>query len=186
MKKIHWKLSLRKGELMLRKFDEPVLQEVLVLMDCSCPPSWGHPQAEADLRDAILETAASLFSDQIKREHTVRMPLTGNHPMDVDDRMGVPLAFDALTRVDFTATERFERVLSMESQHLRKVGCIAVVTARLNGTMADLLTRMHRMGPNIRLYLVTFAPDDTSVLPLIARLRQSGMEVAYVTPDTEK
>lgn len=185
MKKIHWKLSLRKGELMVRKFDEPVLQEVLILMDCSCPPSWGHPQAEADLRDALLETAASLFSDQVKRDHTVRMPLTGGRPMEVDDRMGIPLAFDALARVDFTATERFERVLAMESRRLRKVGCIAVVTARLNGSMADMLTRMHRMGPNIRMYLVTFAPDDANVLPLIARLRQSGIEVAYVTPDTE-
>ena len=105
--------------------------------------------------------------------------------MEVDDRMGIPLAFDALARVDYTATERFERVLAMESRRLRKVGCIAVVTARLNGSMADMLTRMHRMGPNIRMYLVTFAPDDANVLPLIARLRQSGIEVAYVTPDTE-
>ena len=39
MKKIHWKLSLRKGELMVRKFDEPILQDVLILMDCSRPPS---------------------------------------------------------------------------------------------------------------------------------------------------
>ncbi len=184
MKKIHWKLSLRKGELMVRKFDEPVLQEVLILLDCSRPPSWGHSQAEADLQDALLETAASLFSDQIRRDHTVRMPLTGNYPTDVDDRMGIPLAFDSLIRVDFSATERFERILMMESRRLRKVGAIAVVTARLNGNTVDMLNRMHRMGPNIRLYLVTFAPDDVNIIPLIDRVRQAGMEVAYVTPDT--
>ena len=183
MKKIHWKLSLRKGELMVRKFDEPVLQEVLILTDCSKPPALGHPEAEADVRDALLETAASLFSDQVKREHSVRMPLTGDHPAETDDRMGIPAVFDLLARVDFSAADKFERVLMMESRRLAKVGCIAVVTARLNSAMVEMMTRMHRMGPNMRLYLITFVPDDPAVMPLIGRLQHAGIEVAYVKPD---
>ena len=184
MKKIHWKLSLRKGELMVRKFDEPVLQEVLILMDCSRPPDLGHARAEADLRDALLETAASLFSDQIRTDHTIRMPLTGKHPADADDRMGIPAVFDMLARLDFSAADRFERVLMMESRRLGKVGCIAVVSARLNGAMVEMMIRMHRMGPNLRLYLITFVPDDSGLAPLTGRLRNSGIEVTYVTPDS--
>ncbi len=185
MKKIHWKLSLRKGELIVRKFDEPLMQDVLILMDCSRPPSWGHPQAEADIRDALLETAASLYSDQMKTDHAVRMPLAGKHPSEADRNTGTGAAMECLARVDFSANDRFERVLQMESRHLRKVGCVAVVTARLNYAMVDIMTRIHRTGPNVRVYLVTFAPDDNSILPLISRLRQSEIEVAYVTPDTE-
>ena len=49
--------------------------------------------------------------------------------------------------------------------------------------MVDIMTRMHRSGPNIRMYLVTFAPEDENVLPLIARLRHAGIEVSYVTPE---
>ena len=183
MKKIHWKLSLRKQELMVRKYDEPVLQDVLVLMDCSRPPSWGHPQAEADLRDTLLETTASVLTAQLATDHQIRLPLPGNHPVDVDRSMGLPIALDYLARVDFTQTDRFERVLSMESVRLRKVGCVVVVSARLNIPMVDIMTRMHRSGPNIRLYLVTFAPEDENVLPLIARLRHAGIEVSYVTPE---
>ena len=183
MKKIHWKLSLRKGELMVRKFDEPVLQETLILMDCSRPPDLGRPEAEADLRDALLETGASLFSDQVKTDHTVRMPLTGNNPVDLDDRMGIPIVFDYLTKVDFSATERFEQKLIMESRRLSKVGCVAIITARLSGAMAETMIRMHRMGPNLRLYLITFVPDDLAVLPLIGRLEHAGIEVAYITPE---
>ena len=182
MKKIHWKLSLRKGELMVRKFDEPVLQEALILMDCSRPPDPGRPEAEADLRDALLETGASLFSDQVKAEHTVRMPLTGNHPVDLDDRMGIPIAFDYLTKVDFSAAERFEQALMLESRRLAKVGCVAVVTARLRGATVEMMIRMHRMGPNLRLYLVTFLPDDPQIAPLAGRLEHAGIEVVYVTP----
>ncbi len=186
MKKIHWKLSLRKGELMVRKFDEPVLQEVLILMDCSRPPILNSPEAEADLRDALLETSASLFCEQEKTDHTLRMPLTGRHPVDVDDRMGGALALDALAKLDFSAADRFEQVLAMESRRLGKVGCIAVITARLNGAAVEMMIRIHRMGPNLRLYLVTFMPEDPEAMPLIARLQHAGIEVAYVTPEVSE
>ena len=182
MKKIHWKLSLRKGELMVRKFDEPILQDVLVLMDCSRPPSWGHAQAEADIRDALLETAASVLTAQDGTDHPFRMPLMGSHPVDLEKSMGLSILLDYLARVDFSETDRFERVLAIESRRLRKVGCCVVIAARLNIAMVDIMIRMHRAGPNIRLYLITFAPDDDNVLPLIARLRQAGLEVVYVTP----
>lgn len=182
MKKIHWKLSLRKGELMVRKFDEPILQDVLIMMDCSRPPSWGHSEAEADIRDAILETAASVYKSECKTDHNIRMPLYGTHPIDIENGMGYPLVLDNLSRVDFSASDRFERILMMESGRLRKVGCVVVITARLNSAMVDIMSRIHRIGPNMRLYLVTFAPDDSNVLPLISRLRQSGIDVCYVTP----
>lgn len=183
MKKIHWKLSLRKGELIVRKFDEPILQDVLILMDCSRPPSWGHIQAEADIRDTLIETAASVLSDQAATDHQIRLPLLGSHPVDVDKGMGLPIALDYLARVDFSETDRFERVLLLESRRLRKVGCVVVISARLNYAMVDVMIRMHRTGPNIRLYLVTFAPEDENVLPLISRLKQAGLEVSYVIPD---
>ncbi|MBQ3277683.1 MAG: DUF58 domain-containing protein [Clostridia bacterium] len=185
MKKIHWKLSLRKNELMVRKFDEPILQDVLIVMDCSPPPSWGHAQAGADIRDALLETAASVYAEQMKTDHSLRLPLLGSVPVDIDRNMGTPIAFDYLARVDFSAADRFERVLVMESRRLRKVGCVAVITARLNFAMVDIMSRMHRMGPNLRLYLITFAPDDPDFLPLIARLQHTGIEVSYVTPGSD-
>lgn len=182
MKKIHWKLSLRKDELLVRTFDEPILQDVLILMDCSRPPSWGNQKAEDDLRDALLETAASVLSDQLKAGYNFRLPLLGTAPADPDQNMSLALSLDNLARVDFSAVDRFERVLIMESRRLRKVGCVVVITARLNYAMVDVMIRMHRMGPNLRLYLVTFAPDDPDVLPLIGRLRHAGIEVDYVSP----
>ena len=161
MKKIHWKLSLRKGELIVRKFDEPILQDVLILMDCSRPPSWGNPQAALDIRDALLDTAASVLESQAATDHQVRLPLLGAHPVDVVKSMGLPIALDYLARVDFSETDRFERVLMMESRRLRKVGCVVVIAARLNVSMIDIMLRMHRTGPNIRLYsrAISFAPS---------------------------
>ncbi len=183
LKKVHWKLSLRKRELLVRKYDEPILREVLMLMDCSRPPSWGHPEAEADLRDALLETAASVFADQQGTDLAVHFPLFGAHPMELERGMGLPLALESLARVDFSETDRFERVLTLESRRLRKMGCLVVISARLNSAMVDLMIRMRRLGPATRLYLVTFAPDDPRLMPLISRLQQHDIEVSYVRPE---
>ena len=38
------------------------------------------------------------------------------------------------------------------------------------------------MGPYLRLYLVTFTPEDPALLPLISKLQQGLVEVCYVTP----
>lgn len=182
MKKIHWKLSLRKRELMVRRFEEPVLPECLVLMDCSPPPSWGHAEAEADVRDSLLETAASVMASQMRSDHAARLPLLGAHPVELEKSMGLPLILENLARVDFSETDRFERVLLLETRRMRKVGATVIITARLSGAMVDVMIRMKRMGPVVRLYLVTFTPEDPLVLPLISKLQQAQIEVCYVTP----
>ena len=182
LKKIHWKLSARKRELVVRRFEEPVLPDALVLMDCSAPPSWGHPEAEADVRDALLETAASVMSSQMATDHAVRLPLLGKRPVELDKAMGMPMILENLARVDFSETDKFERVLLLETRRMRKVGATVVISARLSSSMVDVMIRMRRMGPEMRLYLVTFTPDDPLVLPLISKLQQGEIEVCYVTP----
>lgn len=182
LKKIHWKLSARKRELVVRRFEEPVLPDALVLMDCSPPPSWGHPEAEADVRDALLETAASVMAGQMVNDHAVRLPLLGEHPVELEKSMGLPMILENLARVDFSETDKFERVLLLETRRMRKVGATVIISARLSGNMVDVMIRMRRMGPVVRLYLVTFTPDDPLVLPLISKLQQAEIEVCYVTP----
>ena len=183
MKKIHWKLSSRKQDLLVRRFEEPEMPDALVLMDCSRPPTWGHSEAEADVRDALLETAASVVAQQMTGDHAVRLPLLGSHPMECEKRMGMPAILDALARLDFSETDRFERVLLMETRRMRKVGSTIVVAARLNGHMVDAMIRMRKMGPYVRLYLVTFTPDDPLVVPMVSKLQQGDVEVRYVRPE---
>ena len=167
----------------MRRFEEPEMPDALVLMDCSRPPTWGHSEAEADVRDALLETAASVVAQQMTGDHAVRLPLLGSHPMECEKRMGMPAILDALARLDFSETDRFERVLLMETRRMRKVGSTIVVAARLNGHMVDAMIRMRKMGPYVRLYLVTFTPDDPLVVPMVSKLQQGDVEVRYVRPE---
>ena len=71
----------------------------------------------------------------------------------------------------------------METRRMRKVGSTIVVAARLNGHMVDAMIRMRKMGPYVRLYLVTFTPDDPAVVPMVSKLQQGDVEVRYVRPE---
>ncbi len=184
MKKIHWKLSLRKQELMVRRYEVPVMPDALVLLDCSKPPRTADAHAQSDLRDALLETAASVMQQNIQSEHPAKMPIHGDHPIELDKGMGMPVILEALARVDFSAPDKFDRMLMLEMRRMRKVGCTVVISARLNSRMVDVMTAMRRMGPCLRLYLVTFDPEEPAKIPLISRLQSAGIEVCYVTPVT--
>ena len=182
MKKIHWKLSMRKQELMVRRFEAPVMPDALILLDCSTPPRTADDSAQLDLRDALLETAASVMQQNIQTDHPAKLPIHGDHPVELDKGMGMPVILEALARVDFTAPDKFDRMLLLEMQRMRKVGCTVVVSARLNSRMVDVMIAMRRMGPYMRLYLITFDPEDRTKLPLISKLQSAGIEVCYVTP----
>ncbi len=182
MKKIHWKLSLRKQELMVRRYESPVMPDALVLLDCSQPPKTHDREAQLDLRDALLETAASVMQQNIQTEHPARLPIHGDHPIELDKGMGMPVILEALSRVDFSAPDKFDRMLTLEMRRMRKVGCTVVISGRLNSRMVDVMTAMRRMGPCMRLYLVSFQPDSPRNLPHIAQLQSAGIEVCYVTP----
>ncbi len=183
MKKIHWKLSMRKQELMVRRFEAPVMSDALILLDCSKPPRTTDVNAQLDLRDALLETAASVMYQNIQTDHPAKLPIHGDHPIELDKGMGMPVILEALARVDFSAPDQFDRMLMLEMRRMRKVGCTVVVSARLNSSMVDVMVAMRRMGPYLRLYLITFDPDDQTKLPLISQMQSAGIEVCYVTPE---
>ena len=184
LKRIHWKATARKRELMVRQFEEPALPDALVLLDTSPPHlTEGWPEEKrAFLKDAILETAASVVNCQIRQDNPVRMPLVGDRPMEYSSRMGLPLLLEELARCTFNETERFERVVMMQLAELRKTGAVVIITSRLTSALVELLVRMKRMGPNVRRYLVTYDPEEAAVAPLVGRMQQASIEVNYVTP----
>lgn len=184
LKRIHWKMSARKREIIIRQFEEPALPDALVMMDTS-PPELPEGMEEDKLnflQDAVLETAASVVSCQISHENPVRLPLVGDRPMEYHGSMGMPILLEELARCTFNETEQFERVLLMQMNDLRKTGAVVIITTRLTSVLVDLIGRMKRMGPNVRIYLVTFRAQDPALQGLVGRLQQQGVEVNFVSP----
>ncbi|MBQ8161501.1 MAG: DUF58 domain-containing protein [Clostridia bacterium] len=180
MKKIHWKASLRLQDLVIRRFEEPEMPDALILMDCTAPGTEGL--AAADLRDSLLETAASVIRCQLPLDHPLRMPLYGSFSVMLDKSMGLERMLEHLARFDFSQRDAFEEILRLEAGRMRKVGSFVIITSRLSGEMVDILISMRRMGPALRLYLCSLHPDAQDIQPFIARLQVAGCEVCYVQP----
>ena len=183
MKKVHWKLSVRKQELMVRRFEEPVLPEAVMLMDFCLVPS-GHDNPAA-LQDAMLESAASVLLHEGALDHAVRMPLYDEQALELSSRMETSLILEHLARCRFSETGDFEHVLRLESRRMRNIGATVIISPVLNGSLAEAMIALRRMGPSLRLYLVTDTPDNPDYLPFILRLQRAMCEVCYVTPAPE-
>ena len=183
LKKVHWKLSARRRELLVRRFEEPAQPEVLVLLDGTAPEPGPHT---ASIRDALLETTASVLQSQQGAEHEVRLSLGGVHPTELNLRMGMPALLRQLAQMEFSPEGDFCRELQLAAHRLRQVGATVVITGRLDGETADRLADLRRLGPTLRLYLIQDNPPPESWRPLLPRLAQAGVEVFPVDPVPEE
>lgn len=177
LKRVHWKLSARRRELIVRKFETPAPPDTLILLDCT-------PPASAALWDALCETALSVAEMQAKSDAPVRVPLYGGQAVEfLSDRSGsvAPLA-EMLARQPLEGGTEFFRVLNTELRRMRRTGATVIITAQLNAGVVEGVKHIRRMGPSARVYYITLTPDDPSDRPYIAQLQQSLVEVCYVKP----
>jgi len=179
IKKVHWKLSMRRRELLVRVYEQPARPDALLLVDCAPPVS--ENGNEMSVRDAICEAAASLASLLLQDSAPVRMPLLDERPIDINAQKSEDLAMvlDALARCAFRGAQQFERVLQMETRRLRRTGSTAVVTSRMNPVIADMILRIRRMGPKVRVMLAADLEDEAIQL-LTNRLIRNDVEVVQV------
>ena len=78
LKRVHWKLSARRRELTVRRYETPAPPDTLILMDCTLPGAADESEENrAILRDTLCETALSVAMMQSRDDSPVRMPFYG-------------------------------------------------------------------------------------------------------------
>lgn len=179
LKKVHWKLSMRRKELLVRVYEQPQRPDALLLIDCSPPGDGGRDREQ--LRDAICEAAASLAQTALSASAPVRMPLLAETPVDINASRAedIEIVRTALARCPFDGSMEFERVLLLETRRMRRTGSTAVVTSRMNPVLADMILRMRRMGPKVRVLLVAMAKEEQTA-QLLKRLVRNDVEVETI------
>lgn len=184
MKRVHWKLSARKRELLVRRFESPAPPDTLILLDTSCPDEQNGNDKILAVRDALCETAAAIAKLQMEDASPVRMPLygsyTGEFISDHSSRFG--LLREMLASVPFSDSDTFAHVLKLELRRMRRTGAVIIITTRLNAAIVDAVSNIRRMGPSARLYYITYTPEAPDDLPYVSRLQHHLVEVCYVTP----
>lgn len=182
LKRVHWKLSMRRQELWVHTYETPQRPDALILLDCA------PPQATDFLRpaiiDALCESCVGVVKNLLDEHHIVRMPLP--HSREISAQMPEALhEFQlALAQERFDQAADFTRTLLLSSRRMRRTGSTIILTSRLTPKIADAAIALAKAGPHTRFTLVTAAELSVQEEKLLNLLLCSGLEATHVRTRT--
>ena len=181
LKKVHWKLSLRKRELMVRTYEESARPDTLIIPDLQLVTALRDQQLT--IEDCICEAALNAAKAQLEAGYPVRMPLTNARPAEVAGQFPAdfPQFADAMLKVEFDSPYDYERVLGLMLGRLQRTGGAVLITAKLTTRIADTALRMQQSGITTRLVWVTDDAREES-MTMLARLRMGGVQAERLDP----
>ena len=181
LKKVHWKLSMRRRQVVVRTYEEGARPDTLILPDLSGITAL-QDQA-LTLEDGICEVCLAAAKAQLDAGYPVRMPLICAKPQELSAHHAADLTAlsDALMRVNFDNPTPYEQVLMMITSRMMRTGGAVLVTARLTTRVADMALKLRAGGARIRLVWVSEDARDES-LQMLERLKMDGVEVERIDP----
>ena len=160
LKRVHWKLSMRRQELMVRTYETPQRRDALLLLDFAPPRV---PDAlRAGAVDAMTERCAGIARGLLSERHPVRLPLgaDGKRELSGEAISALPAMLLALARQPFDQPGDFARTLYLAARRVRRTGAAVILTTALTPAVADAALALARTGPRTRFLLFT-AGDPT-------------------------
>lgn len=180
LKRVHWKLSMRRQQLMVHTYETPQRPDALILLDCAAPDC--ADKARAGVIDALTQTCAGVLKSLLDSHRIARLPLSGRTQRELSGQ--APEALDAmlhaLAQEPFDSAQDFTRVLLLASRRMRRTGSTVILTSHLTPGIADAIIALSRMGPHTRLILVTAQATSDQQEKLLRLLAASGVETEHV------
>jgi uncharacterized protein (DUF58 family) len=184
IKKVHWKLTMRKREIMVRTYEESSRPDTLIVPDLS--EIAALPDQALSMEDAVCEACLSQAKAQLEAGYPVRMPLLSARPGEVNGQFPQEFSMfsDALMRVKFDSPYPYEQVqLQMLRRSTRTGGCV-LVTPKLTTRVADMALKISRSGVRVKLVWVTDSQNSQS-LEMVERLKMESVEASLLNPWNE-
>lgn len=181
LRRVHWKLSMRKQEVMVKVFEASGKPDMLIIPDLS--EIRAMPDQALTFEDGIVEVTIAMAKAQLEKGYAVRMPIVNGQPTEIAASLPqeVERIAEQLTHVEFDSLYAFEQVLLSMNSRMSRTGGLALITSKLTVKLADLAIQMHSLGMNVRVVWVTDEARDEQMM-LIARLKASDVSAEIVDP----
>lgn len=181
LKRVHWKLSMRRQELMVHTYETPQRPDALVLLNCALGDMTG-PQ-RLTMVDVLTESCAGILKRLLEDGHTTRLPLSGRTLREYSGQNSeaLPDMLRALAQEPFDGAPEFARVIWDSARRMQRTGSTVLLSCDLTPAIADAAIAISRMGPHTRFTLVTAGdatPDQRKLLDL---LLASGLEATHIS-----
>ena len=180
LRKVHWKTTARRGQLMVKELQDEPRDEVAVLLDADAAA------VAADSFDVQVRAAGSLLRAQARRDrrsvlvvNSLRQEVVRVQTYTGDWRA----ALETLAAVEPTGRMPLAAMLADDASPVGRAFELAVVTARLDAPLVERIA--HRALAQRRVSVVyidapTFAGRPGSREPGLLRLQGLGVPVAVV------
>jgi uncharacterized protein (DUF58 family) len=180
LRKVHWKTTARRGQLMVKELEDAPRDEIAVILDADANA------VAADSFDVQVRAAGSIL--RAHASHNRRAVLAINSAGRPSARV-TSLEGDWLAALGLLAEATPDgrrpvvELLARESGPASRAVETVVVTARLSGALATKLVQRALAGQGISLVWIdsaSFAGRPTKVEPELLRLQAAGIPVAVV------
>lgn len=181
LKKVHWKLTMRKRELMVRVYEESARPDTLIIPDLT-QVSAMRDQALA-IEDCVCEACLGAAKAQLEAGYPVRMPITSKAPSEIAGQFSADIGgfTEALMRAVFDSPYEYEQVLVQMMRRMSRTGGCVIVTPHLTSRIADLAARMQHSGVRVRVIWVSDTHIDQA-LEMMERLKMENVDVSRLDP----
>jgi uncharacterized protein (DUF58 family) len=180
LRKVHWRSTARRGQLMVKELEDAPRDEIAVVLD-------GQAEAgSAESFDAQVRAAGSIL--RAHASHGRRAVLAVNaarqarvHVSSLDGDWHAALA--VLAEAEADGTRPVVELLGRESGPVAGAMETVVVTSRVSGALAVALVQRALAGQGVSVVWVdapSFAGRPTRVEPELLRLQAAGVAVAVV------
>jgi uncharacterized protein (DUF58 family) len=185
LRKVHWPTTARRGELMVKDFDDAARDEVAVILDAAATPVVGtapDSSFEAQVRAAgsILQAHMRAGRRSVLVVNDARRSAQDVHSPGAEWRQ----AYELLAAIEPDGPEAVANLLADEASPAARALEVVVVTAAVTPALADRLAQRARARRRVSLVLVdagSFAqPAKATQEPLLLRLQATGIPLAVV------
>jgi uncharacterized protein (DUF58 family) len=185
LRKVHWPTTARRGELMVKDFDDAARDEVAVILDAEAGPVVGTAPGssfEAQVRAAgsILQAHVRAGRRSVLVVNGARRSVQDVHTPGAEWRH----ALELLASVEPDGPEPVANLLADEASPAARALEVVVVTSAPTTTLADRLAQRARARRRVSLVFVdpgSFArPPRTTTEPVLLRLQAAGIPLAVV------
>jgi uncharacterized protein (DUF58 family) len=180
LRRVHWRSTARRGQLMVKELEDAPRDEIAVLLDADASAVVGE-SFEVQVR-----AAGSILDSYVRRGRRVVLVVSSErrgvqqvHSATADWRR----ALELLAAAEPTGRSPLGRVLREQHGPATRALELAVVTARLEPALVDILVQRALSRRSVSLVYVdpaSFNGADRRPEPLLLRLQRAGIPVAVV------
>ena len=180
LRRVHWRSTARRGQLMVKELEDAPRDEIAVLLDADRTSVVGASfDVQVRAAGSILETYVRYGRRAVLVVNSERRDVQQVHSPAADWRR----ALELLAAVEATTESPLARLLAEEDSPAARALELVVVTARLEQALADRLAQRalaHRKASLVYVDPASFNGSARRPEPLLLKLNAAGVPVAVV------